>query len=158
MRAGLLLATLLCLACGLARAAEPVIAIVVPAARSGAGLDADAIAQVYKRKRLLWPDGRRMLPVNLPADHPLRKRFTDALLQLGPEALEEYWNEQYFHGIRPPHVVASEAAVLRFVADTSNAIGYLSYCAMDQRVRPLLLISPEGRLLPPDTTVNCAAD
>lgn len=146
----LLSATMLC------AAAEPVIAVIVPAARAGSALDGDGIAQVYKRKRLLWPDGRRMQPVNLPADHPLRRRFNDALLQLSPEALEEYWNEQYFHGIRPPHVVASEAAVLRFVADTSNAIGYLPYCAMDQRVRPLLLISAEGRLLPPDTPVNCA--
>ncbi len=50
---------------------------------------------------------------------------------------------------------ASEAAVLRFVADTASAIGYLPYCSMDPRVRPILLIDADGRLLPPDTPVSC---
>lgn len=154
MRGGLFAAMLLS-ATLLAQAAEPVIAVVVPAARDARGLDGDAIAQVYKRKKLRWPDGARMQPVNLPADHPLRRRFTEALLRLPPQALEEYWNEQYYHGIRPPHVLASEAAVLRFVADTASAIGYLPYCSMDPRVRPILLIDADGRLLPPDTPVSC---
>lgn len=154
MRGGLFAAMLLS-ATLLAQAAEPVIAVVVPVARDVRGLDSDAITQVYKRKRLLWPDGGRMQPVNLPADHPLRRRFTEALLQLSPQALEEYWNEQYYHGIRPPHVLASEAAVLRFVADTASAIGYLPYCVMDPRVKPILLIAADGRLLPPETPVSC---
>ncbi|PPE72046.1 hypothetical protein C3942_20335 [Solimonas fluminis] len=139
-----------------AQAAEPVIAVIVPADRQAASLDLDDVSLIYKRKKLLWPDGRRIEPVNLPADHPLRRRFTESVLRLTPEAMEGYWNEQYFHGVRPPHVLASEAAVLRFVAATGNAMGYLAYCAMDERVRAVVLVDAEGRLLPPDTPVDCS--
>jgi len=157
MRAHLFAALLLGGSALLAQAAEPVLAVVVPARRAGLAVDVEELSLIYRRKKLLWTDGRRVQPVNLSADHPLRQRFTEAVLRQSPEWLEEYWNEQYFHGIRPPHVLASEAAVLRFVAATDSAIGYLSYCAMDPRVRPVLLISAEGRLLPPDTPVSCPA-
>lgn len=150
----LLLSLLLC-ASAAAQAAEPVIAVIVPAQREAVGLDGDDLALVFKRKKLLWPDGRRIQPVNLPANHPLRRRFTEAVLRMTPEATEGYWNEQYFHGVRPPHVLASEAAVLRFVAGTGNAIGYLPYCAMDDRVRAVVLVDADGRLMPPDTPVDC---
>lgn len=151
--------TLLALALSLASAAqavEPVIAVIAPVQRGPVSFDADDVSLIYKRKKLMWPDGRRIEPVNLPADHPLRRRFTESVLRLTPEAMESYWNEQYYHGIRPPHVLASEAAVLRFVAGTRNAIGYLPYCSMDERVRAVLLVDAEGRVLPADTPVDCS--
>lgn len=157
MRRLLIAGLLLWQLCAPAWAAGPVIAVVIPAGREMAGMDADDIAQVYMRRKLLWPDGRRIEPVNLPADHPLRQRISEALLHQSPESQEEYWNEQYFHGVRPPHVLASEVAVLRFVSTTRNAIGYLSYCGMDAQVRPVLLISGEGRVLPAGTPVDCGA-
>ncbi len=149
-----LLALMMC-AISATYAAEPVIAVITPAQRGPMSLDVDDVSLIYKRRKLLWPDGRRIEPVNLPADHPLRRRFTEAVLRLTPEAMEGYWNEQYFHGMRPPHVLASEAAVLRFVAGTRNAIGYLPYCSMDERVRAVMLVDADGRVLPPGTPVDC---
>ena len=151
----LALLVLLIGAAAIAQAAEPVIAVIVPAQRAGVSLNADDVSLVYKRKKLLWPDGRRIEPVNLPADNPLRRRFSDSVLRLTPDSMEAYWNEQYFHGVRPPHVLASETAVLRFVAGTRNAIGYLPYCSMDERVRAVMLVGADGRLLPPDAPVDC---
>lgn len=154
MRAGLLLAFLV-LAAPQARAAAPVLAVVVPASHASEALRPAEVALVYKRKKLLWRDGRRIQPVNLPADHPMRVLFSTALLGETPEALQEYWNEQYFHGVRPPHVLASEAAMLRFVEETAEAIGYLPVCALDSQVRALFLIGADGELLPADTPLAC---
>lgn len=131
------------------------IAVIVPAALGEAALDADVLAQIYRRKKLLWDDGARVVPVNLPADSPLRRQFSRAVLRQSPEALEDYWNQQYFQGVLPPHVLASEAAVLRFVAETEHAIGYLSACAVDVRVRVLMIIDVQGRIKGPDTPVEC---
>lgn len=136
-------------------AAEPVIAVIVPAQRNLTRLAAQDLGLIYLRKKLLWPDGQRIAAVNLPADHPLRQRFSRLVLRQSPQDLEDYWNQQYFQGVLPPHVLASEAAVLRFVAETETGIGYLGYCAMDARVRPVLLISPGGEFLPADTPVHC---
>lgn len=140
-----LAAALLC-AAAQGRAAAPVIAVIVhPAAATGT-VDDDTLAQIFKRRRIYWRDGLRIQPVNLPADHPLRRRFSQAVLRQMPEAMDEYWNEQYFHGLLPPHVLASEVAVLRFVAATAGAIGYLDLCALDDSVRVLMTIDGDGRV------------
>ena len=142
------LALLGLLSSALVPAADETLAVIVAATRPDIP-DADDVALMFKRRKVFWRDGSRIEPVNLPADHPLRQRFSRRLLKLSPEALEDFWNEQYFHGVLPPHVLASETAVLRFVAQTPSAIGYLSACLLGAEVRPVLLIEPDGRLLAP---------
>lgn len=151
---GLLLALCLCMAPPCGHADEPLLAVVVAAARSDQPSD-DEIAQIFKRKKLFWDDGTRIQPVNLPADHPLRLRLLRHVLHQSADAQQEYWNEQYFHGVLPPHVVASEEAMLRFVADTSAAIGYLPACPTDPRVRAVLWVTADGRVLKPDAAPAC---
>lgn len=107
---------------------EPLL-VIAPAGHAGARLALPELALIFKRKKLFWPGGRgRIQPANLPARDPARRQFSEAVLGARPEALESYWNEQYFQGIRPPHVLASGAAMLRFVAETRNAIGYVDAC------------------------------
>lgn len=154
-----LAAVLLCAASALGgvpavQADEPAIAVVVAAARSDAVSPAELV-QIFKRRKQFWADGTRIQPVNLPADHGLRQRFSRSVLKLSPEALEEFWNEQYFHGVLPPHVLASEAAVLRFVAGTEAAVGYLSACSADASVRVVLGITADGRIVKPDALPPC---
>lgn len=140
------------------RAQTPaVIAVIVPASARVQTLESEVLALIYRRKKLLWDGSRRAVPVNLPADHPLRQRFSRAVLGAAPEDLEDYWNQQYFQGLLPPHVLASEAAVLRFVGGTEGAVGYMPLCEVDRSVRVLLLIDPEGGLHAPGEVqdTNC---
>lgn len=150
----LLVALCLCMAPLRGRADETRLAIVVSASRNDQPGE-DEIAQIFKRKKLFWSDGTRIQPVNLPADHPLRLSLMRHLLHQTADAQQEYWNEQYFHGVLPPHVLASEEAMLRFVANTAAAIGYLPACPLDPRLRAVLLISAEGRLLKPESAPAC---
>ncbi|WP_028079758.1 substrate-binding domain-containing protein [Solimonas soli] len=114
--------------------AEGPIAIIVPPARAEARLERDELALIYQRKRQYWPDGARVQPVNLAADSPVRLAFSRAVLGADPAALESYWNEQYFRGVRPPYVVASNEAMQRFVAETPGAIGYVDACLVGSGV------------------------
>lgn len=134
---------------------SPVLAVVVPVARGTEMPGRQELALIYKRKKLFWRDGRRIQPVNLPADHPLRALFSRSVLGSSPEALQEYWNEQYFHGVRPPHVLASEAAVLRFLAETPEGIGYLAACAPDDQVSVIAYIGAGGEWLPSSPAPAC---
>ncbi len=127
---------------------EP-LAIVVAADRASEPVDSETLALIYMRKKSRWSDGDRIQPVNLPASDPLRERFSEAILKLRPAALEDYWNEQYFHGILPPHVVQSEIAMALFIAQTDGAIGYLRYCTLSSGLKVLLVLTPEGQLVPP---------
>ncbi|GAA0740206.1 hypothetical protein LRH25_24850 [Ideonella azotifigens] len=118
-----------------ARAAEGGIAVVVgklPGAPTALGRA--ELLGIYGRKRELWDDRTPIVAINLPASHPLRRDFSLWLFRRTPQDLQSYWNDQYFHGVLPPPVLASEEAVLRFVAATPGAVGYVSLCAVDKRV------------------------
>lgn len=131
-------------------------AIVVPA-----GLNIEALKLtpqklklIYLRKQLYWPNGKPIQPVNLQTEHPLRKQFSQTVLGSQPSEQVKYWNEQYFNGIRPPHVVNSEEAALRYVAQTESAIAYVDACKVDERVLAVLWLN-DGVITntPPD--LNC---
>ncbi len=95
---------------------------------------------MFAKKRLFWSDHSAVVPVNLAASHPLRRAFSLSIFKKTPEQLQDYWNDQYFHGVIPPPVLASEEAVLRFVASTPGAVGYVSACSVDKRVDVIALI------------------
>ncbi len=121
--------------------AESQIAIVVASSfPKDEPLTREGLESIFRRKTLFWRDGTRLIPVNLPVTHPLRRDFSRLVLGVAPEALESYWNEQYFHGVSPPYVLASEEAVLRFVATAPGAIGYVNATAVTDAVRVLLFL------------------
>jgi len=125
---------------------DETLAIVTQKSSKLQNLSLDTLKDVYLRKRLLDGNGIRWIPLNLPVDHELRQGFSFALFKKLPEDLEEYWNEQYFHGMNPPEVLASEEAVLRFVVITPGAIGYVRKRNADARVKILKVISiPEQK-------------
>jgi len=103
-------------------------------------LSKEELGRIYRRKKLFWESGEKIIPVNLPVAHPLRRRFSGLVLGLLPEEMEAYWNEQYFHGISPPYVLASEEGVLQFVATTPGAIGYVNAAAVNERIHVLLYL------------------
>lgn len=92
---------------------------------------------IYLRKQLYWPMGRRIRPVNLASEHPLRLQFSQVVLGSAPKKQIDYWNGLYFDGISPPYSVNSEEAVLRYVSQTDGAVGYVNVCKIDSRVKAL---------------------
>lgn len=134
------------LAPGAARAAEPSFAVIAAADATGHRLTREAVALIFTRKQLFWEDRSRVQPVNLPPTHPLRRAFSQVVLENPPEGFEDYWREMYFQGVLPPHVVASEEAVALFVESTPGGIGYVSTCIPTQKV---VVVYASGNTLPP---------
>lgn len=90
--------------------------------------------------------GHPLAPLNLPPADPLREAFSLALLGQRPSGLQRYWAEQYFHGISPPFVVRSREAMLRYVAETPGAVGYVALCQIDKRVQVVAKIPATAEL------------
>jgi hypothetical protein len=132
----------------LARAAEP-IAVIVPLADAKRSVTLSDLALIFRRKRLLWPDGGKIVPINLPASDPVRRDFSLAVFSEPIEASEAYWNDMYFHGITPPFVASSDEAVIRFIEQSKDGIGYVPYCSVDRRVAVLLVIDSAGHPIAP---------
>ncbi len=156
LRVLLLLLGLSLLPAAPAHAAESeVLAIIVPANLAVKRLSASELSLIFLRKKLYWPNAKRMRPANLPTQHDLRQRFSLRVLGSLPETQAEYWNEQYFHGVSPPHVVNSQEAMLRYVADTAGAIGYVDACAVDGRVKVVAWIDSDGSWLVSPPPLAC---
>jgi ABC-type phosphate transport system substrate-binding protein len=103
-------------------------------------LTREEIALIFSRKRNFWSNGQRIQAVNLPPQHPLRQTLSQFLFGRSPEGMAEYWREMYFHGMLPPHVLESESAVTLFVATVPGAIGYISSCPSDGRLRVVFMV------------------
>ena len=135
-----LLALCLALVMPAAAASELPFAVIAAPGATGHRLTRESVALIFRRKQTYWENGTRIQPVNLPPAHPLRRAFSRTLLGHAPEALEDYWREMYFHGVLPPHVLASEEAVILFVRSTPGAIGYVSACIPEHGVNVVLSV------------------
>ncbi len=136
-------------------AAEVPLAVIVQVTQAKLSMGKSELAAIYRRKKNYWEDGTKIEPVNLPAESPARRTFSKAVLGYAPEELEQYWNDRYFHGVLPPYVLSSDEAILRFVAETPGAIGYVPYCDADKRVAVVLVINAKGHVSGLDADISC---
>ena len=118
--------------------AEEQIAVIVAQDTPDIKLNTATLRDIYLKKIFLDDHDREFIPLNLPPDHALRRAFSLALFNKGAQELQNYWNQRYFHGITPPYVLASPQAVVQFVAKTPGAIGYVTPCDLDPRVKQVL--------------------
>ena len=123
-----------------ARASERPFAVISAPGTTDHHLTRETLALMFRRKQNFWDNGIRVQAVNLPAAHPLRRSFSLAILGQAPESMEDYWREMYFNGVLPPHVLASEEAVMLFVSSTPGAIGYVSTCLPEHGVNVVLMV------------------
>lgn len=138
------------------QAKAEVIAVIVPQTHGMKSIEVNELALIFWRKKLYWADGKYVQALNYPASNPLRLQFSRSVLKSAPETQTNYWNSLYFHGISPPHVVDSQEAMLRFVADTAGAIGYIDACKLDSRVKPLAWINADGAFSTREPELDCA--
>lgn len=120
--------------------ADETLAIIVQHNSDLTSLSTETLKLVYLRKQMLDSNGNRWIPLNLPTSHELRSIFSQMLFKKLPEEQDVYWNEQYFQGVSPPQVLASEEAVIRFVTITPGAIGYVHLRNVDGRVKVLKVL------------------
>ncbi|MDA8382906.1 MAG: hypothetical protein M0037_07590 [Betaproteobacteria bacterium] len=114
---------------------EDTIAVIVGDAPPHIALDRSTLADIFLKRIEVDNDGKAIVPLNLSSTNPLRIAFSLALFGKGPQGLQRYWTERYFQGVSPPYTVASQESMLRFVARTPGAIGYVAACRADARTK-----------------------
>ncbi len=126
----------------LVMAEEPVIAVIVSAQPNySVPITVNDLASIYWRKKLYGNQGKPLHPANLSTEHPLRQRFSQQVLHSSPKAQLGYWNGLYFQGVQPPYTVESQEAMIRYVAYTESAVGYIEACKLDERVRAVVWLT-----------------
>ena len=145
MRLRLPLAIALCVlgAAAAARAADEFVVIVHPSVVGSKIRRAD-LADVFLRKTLRWTSGGGLaVPVDQSGTSPVRKAFSEGVVQQPVAQVIRYWQKQMFSSsaLLPPPVKGSDADVIAFVAKTAGAVGYVSAGAsLPPDVKTLALI------------------
>jgi ABC-type phosphate transport system substrate-binding protein len=110
-----------------ARAAEPAFKVVVHPSNAASSLTRQQASDFFLKKVTKWSDGTVVAPVDLPAASAVREAFSKAVHGRPASAIASYWQQQFFSGREtPPAEKANDAAVLAFVKENANAIGYVS--------------------------------
>jgi hypothetical protein len=124
-----LLALLLCLAVRVdfASASEPAgFRVIVHPGNPLAAAERDVLADAFLKKKIRWPDGEPILPVDQRVDTPVRERFSEAVLRRSVFAVRSYWQQRIFTGRGvPPPELESDEAVMRYVRTHRGALGYV---------------------------------
>ncbi len=96
------------------------------------------MAAIYTLKKTSWGNNIPMVPVNREANSPAREKFSEAVFNLSPQELAEYWNQLRYKGKLPPLVQTSDQAVLGFVRSVPGAIGYIDASQATTGVKVLM--------------------
>jgi ABC-type phosphate transport system substrate-binding protein len=85
------------------------------------------VSRLFLKKVSRWDSGVVALPVDLPADSPVRDAFTRRVLSKSVGSVKAYWQQQIFSGRDvPPPEKPGDDAVLEFVQSNPAAIAYVS--------------------------------
>ncbi len=110
--------------------------------RRTAALSARDVRAIYLKQKLYWADGQTMVAINRESGSQAREHFSTAVFGQGSRRMADYWNRRYFDaGEFPPATLASDDAVVRFVASNPNAIGYVLTRDLDESVAVVLVIA-----------------
>jgi ABC-type phosphate transport system substrate-binding protein len=96
------------------------------------------LADIYALNKTYWSNQIQVVPVNREALSEEREKFSEAVFNLSPLELAEYWNRLSFQGKLPPLVQTSDQAVLGFVRSVPGAIGYINADQQPTGVKILL--------------------
>jgi ABC-type phosphate transport system substrate-binding protein len=146
---------LMCACLNTQAANSTVIAIIVNQNNPIKNMDEGELSLIYLSKKLYFSNGRRIAAINLPAHSPLRKDFSSFLFGNLPESQSAYWNEAYYHGIKPPHVVGSQESALKFIEITPNGIAYIDACLLTENVKAIAYIDKNKHALVLETEIDC---
>ena len=111
---------------GAGSAAQPGYVVIVNAACPVVSLPADEVARMFLHKTTLWPNGARVVAVDLPEDSPVRDSFSRTIHRRGVAAIKSYWQKMIFSGRDVPPAEKSGAEVLQLVRSDAGAIGYVA--------------------------------
>ena len=110
--------------------ASPGFKVIVHPSNPVTTLGADTLRQIFLKQKVRWDNGDTIKPVDLKLQSPVREEFSSEVLARSAQTVRTYWLQRIFSGGQvPPPELASDEAVIRYVASEPGAVGYVSSTA-----------------------------
>lgn len=111
------------------------IAVIVNPANANALTDKD-ISRAFLGKMKTFADGQSIEPINSKSSNAARTEFEQKVLKKSSSQVKAYWSKLVFTGKgKPPQELASDSDILKAVASSANAIGYVDAKSVDGSVK-----------------------
>lgn len=120
-----LVAAGLCLSLGLLASAAQADAVVIVHPSNATALDDEQISKIFLGQTKTFAGGGEAIPVD-QKEGAAREDFGNKVLKKNQAQLKALWARQIFTGgAKPPKELSGDDEVLKFVAATPGAIGYV---------------------------------
>lgn len=105
-------------------------------------LDTGNVKKLFLGERKSFPSGLHATPINHVAGSPDRKEFFSSVLSMGESGYSRHWKRKISSGIgNSPEEVSSYEEILKSIANTPGAIGYIDSSKVNDSVKVLLIIT-----------------
>jgi ABC-type phosphate transport system substrate-binding protein len=104
--------------------------VVVHPAVEGSAIKRETLSSIFLGELSRWGTGVRVKPVDQSMRSPVRAAFTEEVLSRPFHGIQFYWADMIQKGVAPPPVKQSDAEVIKYVARTEGAVGYVSLGAV----------------------------
>lgn len=110
--------------------------LVVNKANAASTLDRGEVAKMFMKQSVKWASGVAVEPADQSPASGVRERFSADIHGKAVGAVQSAWQRIIFSGRGvPPPEVASDAAVIAFVAEHPGGIGYVTEAAGTDQVK-----------------------
>lgn len=116
--------------------AEP-IAVVVDRDNPKNDISLEELKSYFTGKRHEWPDGARVVPIDLEADSPQRAAFIAKALGMSPTEYDRWWVDQKVRGQGSAPKATSAGGALKLAAKVRGALAYVPASQTDASVKVL---------------------
>lgn len=111
-------------------------AVIVAAGSGVESLSREQVVNIFMGRYRRLPSDAIAQPYDLPAEDAGKAAFYTGLLGKNLSEVNAYWARLVFSGsTAPPQTVGDPATMLRVVANTPGAVGYVDRSAVNSRVR-----------------------
>jgi ABC-type phosphate transport system substrate-binding protein len=136
-----LLGLVLLISAMFAQQAHAELAIIAHRDNAMMGISRDQLKRIYLGKSPSFPDGRSVKAVDQVVGSQARDQFNRKVLQMTESKRKSYWSRLVFTGKgKPPKSLNGDTAVLEWVANHPEGLGYITGSKVSKRVKVLLIL------------------
>jgi ABC-type phosphate transport system substrate-binding protein len=85
------------------------------------------LSNLFLKEVTRWDDGETARPADQKPGSPIRRRFSESVLNRSVSAVKSYWQQRIFSGRGvPPPELDSDQAVVTYVTTHRGGIGYVA--------------------------------
>jgi hypothetical protein len=111
--------------CAPARASDQALMVIANANAGVRTISRDELEAIFALSRRSWPNGTRIVVLNLESGTPERTHFDHAVLGMPPDRVARFWIDRRTRGGGDaPRRVPSAALMMRVIPALAGSIGY----------------------------------